>query len=161
MLHVEAKARRDAECSDPLPHLLHHTHTHTHSPHPSLAPCSAEETETEFTFSSCGWFHCLPDCVRHISVYCPFLLWNEVAFLASFSLYLSLFFFFYPIIPPCAKPRPSGWVHEKSLECGMRHLWNWHWIWGRKKKSVALHTSSLLEVLCTSPLVSTSDLIWG
>lgn len=68
------------------------SHTHTHSPRPSLAPCSAEETETEFTFSSCGWFHCLPDCVRHISVYCPFLLWNEVPLLASFSLYLSLFF---------------------------------------------------------------------
>lgn len=140
MSHVEAEARRDAEGSYPAPpppfppSRLPPLSTHT------LALWAVGETETEFTFWSCGWFYCLPNCVRHINIYCLFPLWNKVAFLAPFSPYLSLHFSPCPVIPPCVKLWPRDRVQENRLECGMRYLWNWHLNLEEKKKNLLLFT---------------------
>ncbi len=50
-------------------------------------------------------FTVLPNCVRHINVYCLCLLWNERAFLLCF------------FIPPCINLWSRAWQQENSQEC--------------------------------------------
>lgn len=135
--------------------------THTPDKHPS--PChwlSALWRRRRHSLHSRlvdGFIVCLTDCVRHINVYCFFLLWNEVAFLPSFALYLplSLLPFFVSQYHLVWNRGPVAECSKNSLECGMRHLWNWHQIfWGKNSSHF-----TLLEVFRTS-LFSTSNAVW-
>lgn len=61
----------------------------------------------------------------------------------------------------CISLGPVAECSKNSLECGMRHLWNWHWFffWGGRGVCYLSHFT-LLEVLRTSPLFSTSNAVW-
>lgn len=132
-------------------------HRHTPLTLP-LALCSVEEMETRFTFSSCGWFYCLPDCVRHINVYGFFSFCEMNWHSCLLSLYISCSLLLFLSCNTTLCKTAGQWL-SAGKQPGM---WNEAFVkltlnFGReKKKSVTLYTLACwmcCEVLLSSLLL--------
>lgn len=148
MLYVEAKARRDGEGSTP----------ETNTPHPATGSllCGGDGDRVYILVL---WMVF----IGKNNVYCFFLLWNEVAFLSSFSQYLplSLLLFF------SSRNTTLCETAVQWLSAGKQPgMWNEAFVkltlnfFGKNEICCSSHFS-LLEVLRASPLFSSSNVVWG